>query len=264
LRTVDGTVLHSFLDVFESESPYVMIFIIQTATRHSIRMDVQKSDLAKELRLWLEGKTIRDASLSVPKRVEEAMQQFIKYGKTPKQEDLIMWILSRTELVWGDNPCISFGGLDADTEFHSDYRSNQNWNNRSEASSGGRSVRIDDGADSSGINDMLKTSHQSIQPPAYANYPSSSGTQLKFNMEDFTDNDLDNDLEFSEQTQKRLARSTALSVLMTSKVKGRTGAKNTYSAYAMGSERNALGEFEYLTDILFVLFRSIIAISHLN
>jgi hypothetical protein len=264
LRTVDGTVLHFFIDVFESESPYVMIFIIQTAERHSIRMDVQKADLAKELRLWLEGKIIRDASLLVPKRVEGAMQQFIKYGKTPKQEDLIMWILSRTELIWGNNPCISFGGLDADTEFNSDYRSDQTQNNRTEALSGGRSVRIDDGADSSGFNDMFKSSHESVQPPAYANYPSSSGTQLKLNMEDFTDNDLDNDLEFSEQTQKRLARSTALSELMTSKVKGRTGAKNTYSAYAMGSERNALGKFEFLAGSLFVLFPSMIAISNLS
>jgi hypothetical protein len=264
LRTFDGTVLHFLIDVFESESPYVMIFIIQTAERQSIRMDVQKADLAKELRLWLEGKIIRDASLLVPKRVVGAMHQFIKYGKTPKQEDLIMWILSRTELIWGNNPCISFGGLDADTEFNSDYRSNQTQNNRAEALSGGRSVRIDDCADSSGFDDMFKSSHESGQPPAYANYPSSSGTQLKLNMEDFTDNDLDNDLEFSEQTQKRLARSTALSELMTSKVKGRTGAKNTYSAYAMGSERNALGKFVFLAGSLFVLFPSMIAISILS
>lgn len=252
LLTVDGTVILFFLDVFESESPYVMIFIIQTAERQSIRMDVHKGDLARELRLWLEGKVIRDASLVVPKRVEGAMTQFIKYGKTPKQEDLIMWILSRTELIWEKDPCISFGGLDADIDQNSGHGSNQNQNNRTvEASSGGRSVRIDDGADlfsSSGFNDMSKSSHESLQPPSYTSYPSSTGTMLKLNMEDFTDNDLDNDLEFSEQTQKRLARSTAMSELMSSKVKGRTGAKNTYSTYAMGSERIALGEFEYLTD----------------
>ena len=258
LITVDGTVILFFLDVFESESPYVMIFIVQTDERQSIRMDVHKGDLARELRLWLEGKVIRDASLVVPKRVEGAMTQFIKYGKTPKQEDLIMWILSRTELIWGNDPSISFGGLDADIDQNSGHGSNQNQNNRAvEASSGGRSVRIDDGADlfsSSGFNDMSKSSHESLQPPAYTNYPSSTGTMLKLNMEDFTDNDLDNDLEFSEQTQKRLARSTAMSELMSSKVKGRTGAKNTYSTYAMGSERIALGEFEYLTDSPFFMF----------
>lgn len=248
LRTVDGSVLLFFLDVFESESPYVMIFIVQTAERHSIRMDIHKGDLARELRLWLEGKIIRDASLVVPKRVEGAMQQFIKFGKTPKQEDLIMWILSRTELIWTNQRRISFGGLDAITEANSAHRSNQNQNSRTvEASSKGRSIQIDDRDDlfaSSGFNDMFKGITGSTQPPACTSYPSSSGTFPAFSSGYIKDS-ADDDPEFSEQTQKLLSRSAALSELTTCKVKGRAGAKSTYNAYTMGSERNALGEHEY-------------------
>lgn len=55
LRTTDGTMLMFYIDVYENEYPYVMIFIIKTAQKHSVRMDIQKEDLANELRLWLEG-----------------------------------------------------------------------------------------------------------------------------------------------------------------------------------------------------------------
>lgn len=46
------------------------------------------------------------------------MQQFIKFGRTPKQEDLIMWILSRSELRWGNYMSITFGGDSKNNNFN--------------------------------------------------------------------------------------------------------------------------------------------------
>jgi len=74
-------------------------------------MDVHKEDLARELRLWLKGKMIRNSSIIIPKRIEDNMTRFVKFGKPPLQEDLIMWMLSRAELQWAPNAAFEFGGL---------------------------------------------------------------------------------------------------------------------------------------------------------
>ena len=109
LLTVGRSVLPIDLNVFESESPYVMIFIICMSETRSIRMDVQQDDLARELGLWLEGVTLENPAFVTSPRVESIMQQFIKYGKTPAQEDLILWILTRSVLDIGRVDCIKFG-----------------------------------------------------------------------------------------------------------------------------------------------------------
>lgn len=118
LRTIFDAILLFQVSVYESESPYVMIFVVERRTKNeqnvaTIRMDVHKQDLANELRLWLfEGKTIQKSAFCVSKRVEHIMQAFVNLNKTPKQEDLIMWILSRAELSLGKQPKMKFGGLD--------------------------------------------------------------------------------------------------------------------------------------------------------
>jgi hypothetical protein len=113
LRTFDGCIFLCHLDVFESEQPYVIIIVIETQHHHSLRLDVVKEDLARELRLWLEGKQIRSPSIMLPRqsKVSDAILNFVKYGNTPNFSDLITWILSRSELTWGDDPQIHFGGL---------------------------------------------------------------------------------------------------------------------------------------------------------
>ena len=70
--------------------------------------------IALELRLWLEGKIVRNPSILVSTRIEDSINRFIKFGRTPLQEDLILWILSRSELYC--SPSIHkaelvFGGL---------------------------------------------------------------------------------------------------------------------------------------------------------
>lgn len=80
LRTVDGVVLLLYIDVFESETPYVMIFIIKTPQNHSIRMDIQKDQLARELRLWLEGKMVRNPSIAASPRIESKFLIELKFN----------------------------------------------------------------------------------------------------------------------------------------------------------------------------------------
>jgi len=110
-RTVQGSIFPGLLDVYESETPYVLICKVTTDHEHSQRMDVHKEDLASELRQWLEGKVVRNPVIFPPKRIDEAIQRFVKFGKPPLQEDLVMWILSRSELQWAPDPAFVFGGI---------------------------------------------------------------------------------------------------------------------------------------------------------
>ena len=113
LRTVQGSIFPAWVDVYECESPYVLIFKVSTDHEHALRMDVHKDDLAAELRQWLEGKAVRNAAVFPPKRIDEVMSKFVKFGKAPLQEDLLVWILSRSELQWAPEAVLSFGGLQA-------------------------------------------------------------------------------------------------------------------------------------------------------
>jgi hypothetical protein len=102
LRTISGQLVVALLKVFECESPYIIVLLVETEYGHSMRTDVQKEDLASELRFWLEGKQVRHPAVLVPLRIEESITRFVKFGKTPLQEDLIMWLLSRSEMYLGE------------------------------------------------------------------------------------------------------------------------------------------------------------------
>lgn len=111
LRTITGQLIVGYLKVYECENPYIIIVLLETDYGHSLRMDVHKEDLAVELRLWLEGKTIRNPAVLIPLRIEDSINRFVKFGKTPLQEDLIMWLLSRSEIYLdGDSSDLIFGG----------------------------------------------------------------------------------------------------------------------------------------------------------
>lgn len=98
LRIMNGQLTTGDMRVFESEEPYALIIFIETEQHEELRTDILKEDLAREMRAWLEGKYIRHPAALAPARVDEAIMKFIKFAKTPRQEDLIMWILSRCEV----------------------------------------------------------------------------------------------------------------------------------------------------------------------
>ena len=238
LRTIDGNILMFFMDVYESEAPYVMICIIKTAQGHSVRMDIQKDDLARELRLWLEGKIIRNASVIASPRIEGIMHQFIKFGKTPKQEDLIMWILSRSELSWGNYPSITFGGAvrTGEDAFNEHNLTNQ-YPKTTEAANRSMQNRNQNGSNiisSNGINDIFTSTMktENISTRKYSTNmsqnsqnlgPSSSISPKRLSRSvEYSNSD---DMGTYELTRRLLGKSVALSELSKSKIKGRPGAK---------------------------------------
>lgn len=103
-RLTNGELTSGELRVYECEEPYVLVFIINLETNDEVRTDVFKEELAKELRAWLEGKYIRFPAILVPSRIDETITRFVKFAKTPKQEDLLMWMLNRMELYPRSSP----------------------------------------------------------------------------------------------------------------------------------------------------------------
>lgn len=60
---------------------------------------MHKEGLSLELQRWLQGRILASPCVIATSRIEKNITRFVKYGNTPLQTDLIMWILSRTELV---------------------------------------------------------------------------------------------------------------------------------------------------------------------
>jgi len=65
-------------------------------------MDVTRDDLALELRHWLGGKVVDHPCLPVTVRIEEGVSRFVKFGKAPLQSDLVLWLLSRSQLTMSE------------------------------------------------------------------------------------------------------------------------------------------------------------------
>jgi len=118
LRSITGQLFPGEVLAYEVLHPYCLILTVSTQHEHSIRCDIHKEMLARELRLWLDGKLINSPVLIIPQRIEDAVDKFVKFGKPPMQEDLIMWILSRCELSWGTNANILFGGFENPTSLN--------------------------------------------------------------------------------------------------------------------------------------------------
>lgn len=110
LRAANGHHFVAKLEAYESQSPYCIILNILTEFTE-LRMDVYESDLAKEMGEWLKGKIIHSPATIVPQKIEEAMTLFVKFAQPPPQIDLIMWVLSRSEIQFGPNAAFKFGGL---------------------------------------------------------------------------------------------------------------------------------------------------------
>ena len=228
LRTVGRSVLPVEVSVFESESPYVMIFIICISETRSIRMDVQQDDLARELGLWLEGETLENPAFVTSPRVEKVMQQFIKYGKTPAQEDLILWILSRSVLDIGRVDCIKFGCASLSTNI-------DNTESSFDGSPGNHTMHVDD---DSNLFDSIGSSRSS---PVLSRYMRS---QPHMSMHGSTSGSISmtrDPFETFKLTRILLGDSSILSELAAEKPRSRAGIRHDRSTQLHRSQLNALG-----------------------
>lgn len=238
LRTVAGQLISGYMKVFECETPYVIIILVDTEHGQSLRMDVHKEDLALELRSWLEGKSIRNPAVLIPVRIEDAINRFVKFGKTPLQEDLIMWMLSRGELYLGNNPELVFGGKVVDPYVYetNDYThlNNEYSRNALAAMKGdhltSQQYRIEDAVGRGTKTDFNMSS-------SGGDYITSQTMKSRTSHVVKPDNQ---DLGMFEMTRKLLGKSTTLEMLKKSRVKGREGAKQTLASSTWNSEHLAL------------------------
>jgi hypothetical protein len=239
LRTMSGELIAGFMKVFESEVPYVIVILMDTEYGHSLRMDVHKEYLAQELRLWLEGKQIRNPTVLIPLRIEDAISRFVKFGKTPLQEDLIMWLLSRSELFLGNEPELVFGGkpvdaiTDREAELQNQYE-NEYSKNAMAAMKGdslrGEQYRIDDAVGhGTKLDFSLPSKHGSTAGQSSGVRHSKMGTGS--GKQDLQD------LGMFEMTRKLLGKSATLEMLKKSRVKGRTGARQSLSTSTWSSNQ---------------------------
>eukprot|EP01032_Pedospumella_encystans_P022776 gene22776-25801_t len=238
LRTVTGQLIAGFMKVFECEKPYVIVALVDTEFGQSLRMDVHKEDLAIELRSWLEGKQIRNPAVLIPVRIEDAINRFVKFGKTPLQEDLIMWMLSRSELYLGNTPELIFGGKAIDPNvFHdtNDYKDLTNEYNRNAMAAmkgsqmSNQQYRIED-AVGRGTKSDFHMSHSGEKSSSHQFKQSASHTAKPDNQ----------DLGMFEMTRKLLGKSATMEMLKKSRVKGRDGAKQSVACSTWNSEQLAL------------------------
>ena len=117
IRTMYGALINMNLTAYESPAPYRLLLVLEQAKEFlqlPFKVKVTKDELARELRRWLDGHMIRNPCVLIPKRIDESVTKFVKFGKPPPQEDLLVWILSRTELRTGDDSEIKFGGFEFD------------------------------------------------------------------------------------------------------------------------------------------------------
>jgi len=233
LRSITGLLFTGFLKVYECENPYVLIVLVNTDDSTTddnnnslLRMDIHKEHLASELRLWLEGKRIRNPAVLIPLRIEDAINRFVKFGKTPLQEDLILWLLSRSEIYLGDTPELVFGGKgidNADTllidEKHNEFLKNSlvaqsiHNNNNKQNNLNSEQYRVDDAFHKSKLIELQATKGIS---------------EKRFNSQD---------LGMFAMTRKLLGTSVTLDMVKKSKVKGREGARQSMNTAVWSSEQ---------------------------
>jgi len=100
------------VSAYEYDDPYKLrieaLLLNKELTTVSLQLD--REGISKGIKEWLAGISVDFPSLILPKRVEESIMRYIKFGTIPNQEDFIMWILSRSEIVQGKSLRLIFGG----------------------------------------------------------------------------------------------------------------------------------------------------------
>jgi Ca2+-binding EF-hand superfamily protein len=115
--------LQVVLHALEYQNPYTLSMIF-VASNSSAKIDISKEELATELKLWLNGKTIEFPSKVVSSRIHDSMMNFLKFGRPPPQTDIFLWMLSRSEVMTKRNKfSIYFGGVHNPISQNGDYSS---------------------------------------------------------------------------------------------------------------------------------------------
>ena len=198
----------------------------------SCRMDVTRDDLALELRLWLGGKIVEHSCLPVTVRVEEGVSRFVKFGKAPLQSDLILWLLSRsqlnisevdnsvhTELVFGGSEKIieKLQSAENTSTVQNTYAKTVRAASLHETFNRSEKDRV--------LDSMLERSHSITDDLLYLNDKHSIARSTGYV----------DDLGMYEATHQILGRSAALSLATQDRIKGRPDAKPVVNTLHMSA-----------------------------
>ncbi len=241
LRSAQGNLFPAEVTVYEVIAPYSLLLVVSTQHVQQIRADITKDMIARELRAWLDGKNISNPLILIPNRIEEAITKYIKFGTPPVQEDLIMWLLSRSELALGPNAKLIFGGAPSPfTKTETVESVHVLVNNKDNTDT----IEL-----TNEFPNNTKTSTNDFKRPSSAPSGSKSksmtypGTESIANKEkswvaDKKATDFNNSYYL---TQKLIGKSKALAALDKAKAKGRSDAKATVSIATVSSEQFRIG-----------------------
>ena len=198
-------------------------------------MDVSKEDLAMELRQWLGGKVVQYSCIPASERIEGSVSRFVKFGKPPLQSDLILWLLSRSQLhITSEGQAeLIFGGK----SIHRGDNSNAGLDSSTVPNAFPNTVRVASlrealDTDAKGrIRETMLHSSQSITDE-FLHLNDKNGTARAVGYVD--------DLGMYEATNQILGKSAALSLAMHEKIKKRPDAKPVVSTIRWASSNAQL------------------------
>ena len=179
------------------------------------RIEISKERLAAELQDWLSGRRLQKPAVVVSERIRNSILNFIKFGTPPRQVDLFLWLLSRTEIIvrGKDSMDMCFGG--ATRVVGSEAVMTDSRRNYSEMEKTNPDPKISSSMKGTASN---SPSQPTRERPMSA--PHSSRRPAR--------RDSNNALSTFAVTDKILGKSQALSQLPQRRVKGREGATQSY------------------------------------
>lgn len=187
------------LHAVEYESPYVISLMLMSSECYA-RLDVTKKDISHQLQAWLNGSTIENPALLASPHLEDKMNNFIKFGRLPQPSSLVLWILSRSRVIWdSDHSSIVFGD-----------------------------EQVKESVDTSSKTDFVEETNPYISTAEAANETEKKKLQRPYSApSDRSTNHVDFTHTF-DVTQQLLGKSNALEKLKQINVKGRSGASKQY------------------------------------
>lgn len=209
----------------EYKLPFSMTIIL--INEKYARLDITKQQLAEEMRGWLNGKRILTPCLITGIRLETSMMNFVKFGKTPIQSDLFLWILGRCEVNWSTlHPLIFFGGRSETTLQRIDLNMNDNNDNDNNTNGSDELQKIKQGSCMIPEKEIPSSfQNNSIQNNTFSKSRPSSAPHQRTSR---SFNSTTNDFGTFEVTKSLLGKSHAMEQLSKQKVKGREAAKTNY------------------------------------
>jgi Ca2+-binding EF-hand superfamily protein len=245
VRSRTGDYILGTVQGLEVEVPYALFVVLWLSEEVQVRLDVVPERLAEEFRRWLEGQQVNNPCyVGTLPSTTAAIERYIKFGKAPSQEDLILWILSRAELDLSDRPSLRWGT-------DSSYKTANSLEEAQEKGVDGRVIKnpFDKSVDVAKQSQKLYPQQLDesvafrMDNSGIGGYgqkrPKTAGARLGFAGR----SQKEKQMESFHLSQNILGKSEALNKLKSATVKGREGARNTIDRKAWTDDHFRLGAY---------------------